>query len=116
MRYASVCDFTPMRWGRVSCVGQCSCTSGSSAMPTLGKSLLSRRTALTNLACAPAIIASTPHALAETASPAAVAPTPACTLTPAAISGPYYFDPRLVRRDITEGHPGTPLRLRFVVM
>jgi protocatechuate 3,4-dioxygenase beta subunit len=85
-------------------------------MPTLRKSLLSRRTALTNLACAPAIIASTPHALAETASPAAVAPTPACTLTPAAISGPYYFDPRLVRRDITEGHPGAPLRLRFVVM
>jgi protocatechuate 3,4-dioxygenase beta subunit len=81
----------------------------------IARSLLSRRATLSTLVSAPAIIASAPRALAET-TPPAVALTPACTLTPAAISGPYYFDRKLVRRDITEGHPGAPLRLRFVVM
>jgi hypothetical protein len=80
----------------------------------IGQSLLSRRATLATLASAPAIITSAPRAFAD-ATPV-LAPTPACTLTPAAISGPYYFDPKLVRRDITEGHPGAPLRLRFVVM
>src|SRR5215475_357210 len=84
-----------------------------SQMP-IGQSLFSRRATLATLASAPAIITSAPRAFAETAP--AVAPTPACTLTPAAIAGPYYFDPKLVRRDITENHPGAPLRLRFVVM
>ena len=45
-----------------------------------------------------------------------VALKPACTLTPASTSGPFYFDPKLQRADITEGHPGAPLRLRFIVM
>jgi len=84
-------------------------------MPT-DRSLLSRRATLTTLVAAPAVIASAPRALAETPTPPAIAPTPACTLTPAAIPGPYYFDPKLERRDITEGHPGAPLRMRFVVM
>src|SRR5215831_15423302 len=84
-----------------------------SQMP-IGRSLFSRRATLATLAAAPAIITSAPRAFAETAP--AVAPTPACTLTPAAISGPYYFDPKLMRRDITEGHPGAPMRLRFVVI
>jgi protocatechuate 3,4-dioxygenase beta subunit len=83
---------------------------------SIARSLLSRRATLTTLVSAPAIIASAPRALAETTAPPPVAPTPACTLTPASILGPYYFDPKLVRRDITEGHPGAPLRLRFVVM
>src|SRR5437667_8519530 len=86
-----------------------------SHMP-MGRSLLSRRATLTTLAAAPAIIASTPRTLAETTTPPAIATTPACTLTPAAIPGPYYFDPKLKRRDITEGHPGAPLRMRFIVM
>lgn len=86
------------------------------------QSLLSRRAALTALASAPTIIAAAPHALAQTTGAAQatgtppVALMPACTLTPAAIAGPYYFDPKLERSDITEGHPGAPLRLRFVVM
>src|SRR5260370_21556931 len=84
-------------------------------MPT-GRSLLSRRATLPTLAAAPAIIASTPRTLAETTAPPAIAMTPACTLTPAAIPAPYYFDPKLERRDITEGHPGAPLRIRFIVM
>ncbi len=83
----------------------------------MGRSFLSRRATLTALAGAPAIIASAPRAFAETTTTSpAVTLTPACTLTPAAISGPYYFDPKLERRDITEGHPGAPMRIRFVVM
>ena len=81
-----------------------------------GQSLLSRRAALATLASAPALIAAAPPARAETAATPAMAPMPACTLTPAAIPGPYYFDPKLQRSDITEGHPGAPLRLRFIVM
>lgn len=34
-----------------------------------------------------------------------------CVLFPQAVEGPYYFDPKLVRTDITEGRPGLPLRL-----
>ena len=33
----------------------------------------------------------------------------ACDLTPRQTEGPYYFDVGQVRRDITEGKPGTPL-------
>lgn len=35
----------------------------------------------------------------------------ACVLTPQTEDGPFYFDPRLVRADITEGKPGVPLEL-----
>jgi protocatechuate 3,4-dioxygenase beta subunit len=82
---------------------------------SIARSLLSRRATLTTLFSAPAIIVSAPRVLAET-TPPPIALTPGCTLTPASILGPYYFDPKLVRRDITEGHPGAPLRLRFVVL
>jgi protocatechuate 3,4-dioxygenase beta subunit len=41
---------------------------------------------------------------------------PSCILTPQAIEGPYYFDTKMRRTDITEGHSGAPLRPRFVVM
>ena len=34
---------------------------------------------------------------------------PACGITPRQTEGPYYFDAGQVRRDITEGKPGTPL-------
>jgi protocatechuate 3,4-dioxygenase beta subunit len=85
-------------------------------MPSFEKSLFSRRAALTTLASAPAMISSARPASAETPAAPAIALTPACILTPAAIPGPYYFDPKLARSDITEGHPGAPLRLRFIVM
>ena len=39
-----------------------------------------------------------------------------CPLTPRQTEGPFYFDPRLVRRDIKEGRPGVPLRLRLQVV
>ncbi len=38
-------------------------------------------------------------------------PGNACVLTPEAVEGPFYFDPNLVRSDITEGRKGMPLKL-----
>ena len=38
-------------------------------------------------------------------------PTPKCVLAPSQTSGPFYFNANQVRRDITEGRPGIPLRL-----
>lgn len=43
-------------------------------------------------------------------------PPPACTLTPELTEGPFYLDLDLVRRDITEGRPGTPLRVTLTVV
>ena len=40
----------------------------------------------------------------------------ACWLTPAETEGPFYFDPNLVRQDITEGKTGLPLNLTFTVI
>jgi protocatechuate 3,4-dioxygenase beta subunit len=39
----------------------------------------------------------------------------ACALTPEQTEGPYYLDTDLVRVDITDNHPGTPLRLELLV-
>jgi protocatechuate 3,4-dioxygenase beta subunit len=75
---------------------------------------LSRRAAVAGLFAAPALY------LRETAARAneIVAPRVAfsCIATPQAVDGPYYFDAKMQRADITEGHPGAPLRIRFVVM
>jgi protocatechuate 3,4-dioxygenase beta subunit len=42
--------------------------------------------------------------------------TAACVLTPEQTEGPYYISGETVRRDITEGTPGTPLRLGLTVV
>jgi protocatechuate 3,4-dioxygenase beta subunit len=39
-----------------------------------------------------------------------------CVLTPEATEGPFYFDPKLVRRDITEGKQGAPLLLTLQIV
>jgi len=39
-----------------------------------------------------------------------------CVLTPELTEGPYYVDGQRLRRDITEGKAGTPLRLRLTVV
>jgi len=36
---------------------------------------------------------------------------PDCVVTPRQTAGPFYFDTGLVRRNITEGRPGTPLQV-----
>lgn len=49
--------------------------------------------------------------------PAAVASgAVTCVLTPEMTEGPYYIEGRRVRRDITDGRPGTPLLLRTTVV
>ena len=75
---------------------------------------VSRRAALSAFAATPVLAASARSAAADTAP--GVAPRASCTLTPASVPGPFYFDPKLQRSDITEGQPGVPLRMRFVVM
>ena len=42
--------------------------------------------------------------------------TVTCVLTPEQTEGPYYIANEKVRRNITEGRPGTPLTLRFAVV
>jgi protocatechuate 3,4-dioxygenase beta subunit len=39
-----------------------------------------------------------------------------CVLTPEATEGPFYFDPKLVRSDITEGKQGAPLVLTIQIV
>jgi len=39
-----------------------------------------------------------------------------CVLTPEAVEGPFYFDPKLVRSDITEGKRGAPLLLTLQIV
>ncbi|MBS0239407.1 MAG: intradiol ring-cleavage dioxygenase [Proteobacteria bacterium] len=79
---------------------------------------LSRRQALKTALAAP--VASTmvaEPALAASETPAAAAQPPGqCILLPQAVEGPYYFDPKLVRADITEGRPGAPLRLSLCII
>ncbi len=50
------------------------------------------------------------HAQATNTAPSAQLPG-TCVLFPQAVEGPYYFDPKLVRADISEGRPGLPLKL-----
>ena len=51
------------------------------------------------------------------AGPAAVASGQvSCVLAPEQTEGPYYIPDELVRRNITEGRPGTPLLLRAFVV
>jgi protocatechuate 3,4-dioxygenase beta subunit len=42
--------------------------------------------------------------------------TKVCVLTPEATEGPFYFDPKLVRSDITEGKQGAPLLLTLQIV
>lgn len=39
-----------------------------------------------------------------------------CIITPETTEGPFYFDPELVRSDITDGRPGVPLTVRLQVV
>ncbi len=56
---------------------------------------------------------SSARAAGATQPAAATAPDGVCTLFPQADEGPYYFDPHMVRADITEGRPGASVTLSF---
>lgn len=86
-------------------------------METRVPKYISRRQTLAGL-----MISTTGGGLAAKASYARAESTPAkqpqgtCTLFPQAVEGPYYFDPKLVRSDITEGRPGLPVKLVLKVI
>lgn len=86
---------------------------------TIMKISLSRRQAMRGLLAGSAIPgALAPQAAsAATTSPAAAERPPGqCVLLPQIEEGPYYFDPKLVRADITEGRPGAGLKLKLRVI
>jgi protocatechuate 3,4-dioxygenase beta subunit len=62
-----------------------------------------------------ALTASFAGALASK-SPAQSSAAASCVLTPVTGEGPFYFDPKLVRSDITERQPGVPLVLDIRVV
>lgn len=55
------------------------------------------------------------RALAQDAASPEATPEANCVLTAELTEGPYFLDGSLIRRDITEGRPGVPLRLRILV-
>jgi protocatechuate 3,4-dioxygenase beta subunit len=58
-----------------------------------------------------------PIAVAGLAAPrSACAASEHLTLTPQATQGPYWFDPKLFRSDITEGKTGVPARVALTVL
>ncbi len=77
-----------------------------------------RRGALTMIAVTVAGGALIPQRLFAQGQPAAglLPGADVCVLVPEVTEGPYYFDPALVRTDITEGKPGLPLTVRLQVV
>jgi len=57
-----------------------------------------------------------PIAVAGLAAPRAAHAADRLTLTPQATEGPYWFDPKLFRSDITEGKTGVPARVVLTVL
>src|SRR5262245_45967578 len=75
-----------------------------------GSPVITRREALTTVAAgigAGCLLGSTRRAVAQPS----LSGSKVCVLTPESVEGPFYFDPKLVRSDITEGKHGTPLVL-----
>jgi protocatechuate 3,4-dioxygenase beta subunit len=69
---------------------------------------LNRRVVLAGLGASVAGAIAVPGVAAEA--------TPMCVLTPVTGEGPFYFDPKLVRADITENRPGARLTLAIRVV
>jgi protocatechuate 3,4-dioxygenase beta subunit len=80
---------------------------------------LTRRQALAGTAATVGValaLGKSGHASARERIAAALPGAKICLLTPEAVQGPFYFDPKLVRADITEGRPGAPLKLALQVV
>lgn len=78
---------------------------------------LSRRRVMTLLAVTAAGGAMVPRAAFAAGEGAAlIEAANVCVIVPEVTEGPYYFDPALVRRDITEGRPGLPTLVRLQVV
>lgn len=78
---------------------------------------LSRRQALRSVLVTPATAIVGQTARAAQSAPAAADQSPGqCRLLPQAVEGPFYFDPKLLRSDISEGRPGAPLQLQLRII
>lgn len=75
---------------------------------------LSRRSAL-SLGLAGGLAAGASRVAAQSSSAAPVEGG-VCLLTPQATQGPYWFDPKLERADITDGRAGAPLKIAIRVV
>jgi protocatechuate 3,4-dioxygenase beta subunit len=77
-----------------------------------------RRSLLRALALAPfsAAAAAAPSWAQQAAGGAGLIAANVCMLSPQATEGPYYLQPGLVRRDITEARPGLPVTLALQVV
>jgi protocatechuate 3,4-dioxygenase beta subunit len=95
--------------------------AAGSGAPGSGRGL-TRRATLLRLAGLAATAAGGGALALERAAPAAAGPNAvsagllSCVLTPELTEGPYWIAGDKVRRDITEGRPGTPLLLRATVL
>lgn len=77
---------------------------------------ISRRGALAGIAGSAALLTGDKGARAASPPTATIAPAAnVCRMTPRMVEGPFYFDPDLVRADITEGRAGVPLRLHLQI-
>jgi protocatechuate 3,4-dioxygenase beta subunit len=89
-------------------------------MMTPMSSPMSRREALglfgTAAAAAAAVAAFGVRTAGAATRAAPAAASASCVLMPEMTEGPYYIDDAAVRRDITEGKEGVPLRLRLTVV
>lgn len=80
---------------------------------------LNRRRALSLLAVTTGTAMLSREAFAQTAGGSAaelITGADVCPITPETTEGPYYFDPALERRDITEGRPGLATTIRLQVV
>jgi len=77
---------------------------------------LSRRRALCLIAVTASGTMLAPGAFAQAAGGLLLPGADVCLLTPATTEGPYYLDPKLVRRDIAEGRDGVATLLRLQVV
>jgi protocatechuate 3,4-dioxygenase beta subunit len=77
---------------------------------------ITRRQALAGLGAAGAGLAAARIAGIPGLDGAATTRAASCILTPEQTEGPYYVDINKVRKDITEGRSGVPLRLRIYVV
>jgi protocatechuate 3,4-dioxygenase beta subunit len=75
-----------------------------------------RRSLLRALALWPLTFAAAPAWARAAADGAGLIAANVCLLSPETTEGPFYVDPGLVRRDITEGLPGVPLELVLQVV
>ena len=61
------------------------------------------------------VLAAATGGVAALALPSAFAQAASCVLTADSGEGPFYFDPKLVRSDVTSGRPGAPLDIAIQI-